>query len=97
MRNLIVAAVFTFASVQALAGGKIIYTWGASNSSTSSQTYTYQYNVNGCDTGKHTFHSTKEYCEGLADDELNNGCATQFRCEAFDKRCLDLNLDVSCN
>ena len=97
MKKLMIVAILSLASAQAFAGGKIVYTWGESEYSTHSQTYTYQYSVNGCDTGKHTFHSTKEYCEGLANDRLNNGCAVEFRCQAFNKNCADQDLDFTCN
>ena len=50
--------------------------------STSDVDLTYQYEVNGCDTGKHEFDSLAEYCEGLADDDLNNGCAADLREQA---------------
>ena len=48
-----------------------------------SESYSYDYTFNGCKTGKHSFSNKKDYCNGLADEGRNNGCAGQLRCGAF--------------
>jgi hypothetical protein len=47
----------------------------------------YQYNSNSCDTGAHSFNSLAEYCTGLIDEELNNGCAFDMRLNEFQNIC----------
>lgn len=60
-------------------------------SNNETQKLSYQINVNGCDTGKHTFSSEAEYCAGLRNDELNNFCATSVRRERYNaNNCADL-------
>ncbi len=50
--------------------------------------YTYQYIVNGCDTGRQTFTSKEAYCAGLANEQLNNNCAADLRRQAaIEKGC----------
>jgi hypothetical protein len=44
-----------------------------------SEKYTYEFEFNGCKTGKHSFSSKSEYCEALLDDDLNHGCARSMR------------------
>ena len=61
-----------------------------------SESYSYDYTVNGCATGKHSFGSLADYCRGLADDNRNNGCASGLRCQTFNDRCQSLNLNVTC-
>lgn len=39
------------------------------------EAYSYDFTVNGCATGKHTFSSVSALCAGLANDARNNGCA----------------------
>ena len=55
--------------------------------SNESQSLSYDFTVNGCKTGKHTFSSVEAYCAGLENESLNNGCARQIRCETFKARC----------
>lgn len=49
--------------------------------------YTYEYNDQGCKTGKQTFATKDEYCRGLMDDELNNYCARSSRETTFNEQC----------
>ncbi len=51
-----------------------------------SETYAYDYSVNGCDT-KHSFKSKGELCNALRDDALNGGCARVERLERYKKVC----------
>ena len=48
---------------------------------------TYEYEFNGCSTGRHTFSSDEEYCNGLKSSSKNNGCAVGMRKDAFEKEC----------
>ncbi len=48
-----------------------------------SQSKTYEFEYNGCNTGSHTFASLKEYCEGLQNSALNQGCAQGMRRQEF--------------
>lgn len=51
-----------------------------------SESLSYQYSVNGCDTGKHDFSSNDEYCAGLKDYKGNNyGCAYSLRKDAYER------------
>lgn len=52
-----------------------------------SENFQYEYEVNGCKTGAHSFDSKQSYCEGLKDDSLNNGCAYSIRKEEFRRQC----------
>ena len=65
--------------------------------SENSESYSYDYNINGCKTGEHSFNSRRDYCLGLADDSLNNYCAGDLRCRVFKQECSDLNLNVTCD
>ena len=46
-----------------------LYNCGSSKSA-SSEDYGYELEVNGCNTGKHSFKSKAAYCEGLKDGKL---------------------------
>jgi hypothetical protein len=48
--------------------------------------YSYQYTVNGCDTGQHSFGSLEAMCHGLQDNGLNNGCALSDRQSYFSSK-----------
>lgn len=54
----------------------------------------YEYEVNGCNTGKHSFSGstsdevTRQLCAALQDDERNKGCALELRIEAFRQKCV---------
>lgn len=53
-----------------------------------SESYSYQFSENGCDTSKQSFSSMAAYCNGLADSSLNHGCALELRRQAFaEKQC----------
>jgi hypothetical protein len=58
------------------------------------QSYTYSYEQNGCKTGDHEFSSKEDYCKGLLDEGLNNGCAKSMRYEAYKSECGALPADV---
>ncbi len=53
----------------------------------------YQFVLNGCDTGKHEFIGDdsdsvkKQLCDALQDDKLNASCAESLRLEQFKVRC----------
>ncbi len=57
----------------------------AANSST--ENLTYSFDVNGCQTGSHSFSSTDAYCAGLQSSSLNNGCALTERMSLFAGKC----------
>ncbi|MBO9668845.1 MAG: hypothetical protein J7501_18755 [Bdellovibrio sp.] len=63
---------------------------GESSSKSSSASLTYQLSENGCSTGKKSFTDLRKYCASLADDEANNGCASQLRSDLFAQRCESL-------
>jgi len=48
--------------------------------------YSYQFTVNGCSTGLRVFDSKAALCEGLADDNGNNGCAGELRQQMFQEK-----------
>ncbi len=52
---------------------------GCGSSETKSESYTYQFDLNGCETGQHQFSALKQMCEALKDDELNKFCALSLR------------------
>lgn len=62
-------------------------TGGTTSSSSSEESYTYSFTMNGCATGSHSAASKIEYCRNLADDELNQDCASSLRKQAFDQAC----------
>lgn len=49
--------------------------------------YTYEFEEDGCNTGKHTFNSKDAYCRALADHALNNYCAPNLRRQTFEANC----------
>ena len=82
-----------FAAVLTVLTGLVgVVSCGVSHSSddTSNSTNTslsYQYNYNGCETGEHSFSSEKDYCDGLVNESLNKGCATEIRYPEYKRRC----------
>lgn len=58
-----------------------------SGSGGNSYSGSYQYKVNGCDTGVQTFSSLEERCQKLADDALNHYCARSSRLYAYQRAC----------
>ncbi|NCN27024.1 hypothetical protein GW915_05560 [bacterium] len=52
----------------------------------SSESWSYHFIYNGCDTDKHTFASKQAMCDGLKDDSLNNYCAYSLRKEYFQQK-----------
>ena len=61
------------------------------------QNLKYSYSVNGCETGEKSFSSLTDLCYGLANDEMNNFCAGDLRCDRFKRDCQGLQLDVTCD
>lgn len=57
------------------------------NIQNNSEEFSYEFDVNGCSTGKHTFNSRDAYCKALADEALNNGCAYSLRKQTFEANC----------
>lgn len=51
-----------------------------------SEDYSYQLSLNGCDTGKHSFSSQGELCDGLRNQKLNNSCAESMRANEYKNR-----------
>lgn len=45
--------------------------------------FSYDYDENGCKTGKQVLHSKEEYCQALKDYKRNSGCAFSSRKQAF--------------
>jgi hypothetical protein len=60
---------------------------GDVSKSTKSESLSYSFKVNGCDTGKKTFSDLASYCESLLNDEANNYCAVDMRQEMYKQRC----------
>lgn len=75
-----------------LSGIAVIASCGVSHSSDDSassnnSSLSYQYSYNGCETGKHTFSSEKELCDGLVNESLNKNCASEIRYPDYKRRC----------
>lgn len=51
------------------------------------ESFTYNFDLNGCKTGKHQFNSLEEMCMGLQNDTLNNSCASELRVNHFQTFC----------
>lgn len=51
------------------------------------ENYSYEFEENGCKTGKQEFSSKADYCSGLKNDGLNNGCAASLRQKAYETDC----------
>ena len=64
-----------------------LITLGLSACGGKSENMSYEYTVNGCETGKHEFDSKEAYCAALKDDALNHGCASSLRQETFTNNC----------
>jgi hypothetical protein len=56
---------------------------GQEQSNLVSNTLCYRAVDNGCDTGKHCFGTTAEFCAALQDEVLNNNCAQYARKNTF--------------
>lgn len=52
-----------------------------------SESYSYSYEVNRCQTGRQEFSSKDAYCAGLQNETLNKGCALTLRKKAFSEMC----------
>jgi hypothetical protein len=62
--------------------------------STKTESLSYEFEFNGCKTGRHQFSSTEELCTGLRNDTLNNSCAIDLRADFFQKNCPSQSFDV---
>lgn len=51
------------------------------------ESFSYQFNHNGCDTGKQSFSSKDAYCDGLRDEARNKSCAYTLRYDTFTANC----------
>ena len=57
----------------------VVSSGAATSTVQSSKSLSYEYEVNGCSTGKQTFDSEEALCEALKSESLNNGCAQDLR------------------
>lgn len=48
------------------------------------ESFTYRYNINGCDTGEQASASKNEYCSKLQNHSLNKFCAASRRKQEFE-------------
>ncbi len=63
---------------------------GGSSTTNSSESYSYSFEYNGCNTGTQVADSQLGYCQNLANDALNHHCAQWMPKDAFDKsHCTD--------
>ncbi len=51
------------------------------------ESYSHEFDENGCKTGKHEFDAKADYCAALKNEGLNKGCAPLLRQKAFDADC----------
>lgn len=51
------------------------------------ESYSYKYSENGCDTGNHNFSSKADLCASLKDEKTNGGCAYATRKDRYEKEC----------
>ena len=75
----------------------LVFTLVACSNSSSDESYSYEYTLNGCPTGQQTFSSLKDMCAGLADDERNNFCADTLRCQRFQSDCQQYKDELGVN
>jgi hypothetical protein len=47
------------------------------------ESLTYRFQENGCDTGTVNYANDEDYCEALKNDSRNNFCASGMRYQAF--------------
>jgi len=47
----------------------------------------YEFELRGCSTGKQTFSSVDQLCQGVLNDLLNNGCAPALRADYYNRNC----------
>jgi hypothetical protein len=66
---------------------------GSSTTENKSESMSYELELNGCSTGKHTFGSLRELCQGLKRGDLNRGCALSMRRQYFEaKNCASVGV-----
>ena len=58
-----------------------------SDDESKSETFKYQFNDNGCDTGAQSFNDKDAYCAALKNEALNKGCAKESRDTLHAKSC----------
>lgn len=51
------------------------------------ESFTYDFDLNGCKTGRHQFNSLEEMCVGLQNETLNQSCASDLRIKHFQAFC----------
>lgn len=56
------------------------------------KSYSYDYTLNGCNTGKQEFSSQEDMCRGLRDDARNNYCASSIRADAYQQSCAGMGI-----
>lgn len=95
MKNIFLLSIFalSLAACSEDSGGRKGSSGSNQNVGTSDIKDSYQFVMNGCDTGKHDFASAsmeetkKQLCVALQDDQLNNSCAEPLRQDYFTKKC----------
>lgn len=60
---------------------------GDVSKTTKTESLSYSFSVNGCETGKKTFSDLNSYCQALVDEQANNYCAQNMRYEMYKQRC----------
>lgn len=61
---------------------------------TNTETYSYHFDVNGCDTGKRVFNDRVSMCNELKNDAANYHCAYNERYAKFSSECYDMSWSV---
>ncbi len=61
---------------------------------TKKESYTYEFELNGCNTGRHQFLSKNAMCEGLKSQSLNNYCAVSMRERHFERHACPGNFET---
>ena len=91
MKNKISLLIFALLAIgSAACGSSSSSPNGAPDTGVENQELTYQYNLNGCDTGSHQFPSLAAYCAGLESSSLNKGCALSMREQFFQQKCVGM-------
>ncbi len=54
---------------------------------TKTETFSYEFQYNGCKTGRQSFKSKGDLCNALQNNTLNNNCASGLRANYFQKNC----------
>lgn len=80
---------------QAECGGKMdLYTttqtYDLNDQMVASNSFSYQFVDNGCDTGNHSYPELAAMCSALQDDALNNHCASEMRQDKYRESCANI-------